>query len=725
MIPSSFSSIMKEIGSFSAGATELDASQKVLCTLFERFLLYKPTVLVPYLLSRARFNACEVQVLVSILEKRAKHSKITDDLCLVIEEKLFDLFECNKSLQHIVHSKRAIFLSIPLNVSICRLMKLLDASESSSYVSSAASAVLTGVIERSALSNGDAIIAQIVSFLATTGAETESDAMQSRRLSKQLKYTAKWRRTLLTCGGDDAFASILLACGKAMFQDPSNSVVLALLGALLGEGKDLDDDAMGETCNRRIRKAVISLVEVGVSELEKTDAEEANGSHLFRRLSPLLMLRRIPFQYFRLAHHATFNDHNPLEHLANILATKLGFKSDDARETRHSNEERRLSADIAARCLPFSATASSQLDKKSSGFEVFCEQILSSSLLLLKTKSFARVEWKKLKLALYISCHAVQVAPESVGVLDYLSVGGFAFFLLNVEDDGVTESMVEAQTGCIEFLSTCICAIHSFPLDLVSSQMCPNLIEELPDENSNEKLSVPEGSQKSELLKSFEYLTCLRNDMLRLIRGREARLLPPLMNNQHALDDGQEGWSISSRVCLLNAFSIATQRCSMPHLPELANVLVPNLMIWLLDERIGDDIRHPLCVASAMQCVFNCLQRTKTFSSLQTSPVSLGDSVRRLFQASARAIEHKAEQSNIYEQSSMRVAALKLLVVIVSINQSVMSMDASDSLHEVCGYIPPSDLIRVLSILRGVANMDENPDVRKVATHLLSFIEIN
>jgi len=33
--------------------------------------------------------------------------------------------------------------------------------------------------------------------------------------------------------------------------------------------------------------------------------------------------------------------------------------------------------------------------------------------------------------------------------------------------------------------------------------------------------------------------------------------------------------------------------------------------------------------------------------------------------------------------------------------------------------------VRAMSIIRGLANMDENPDVRKLATQLLSFMGTN
>jgi len=67
------------------------------------------------------------------------------------------------------------------------------------------------------------------------------------------------------------------------------------------------------------------------------------------------------------------------------------------------------------------------------------------------------------------------------------------------------------------------------------------------------------------------------------------------------------------------------------------------------------------------------------------------------------------------------MASLKLLVIIVSLDGSTDDMGTGGG-AVVGGYIAPSDLMQAFSMLNGVANMDANEDVRKLAAHLLSSL---
>ena len=737
VIPPSLCSIMNELKSHGSAMLEADPSQTVLCTLTRRFLLHRPIILIPYFISHVLFNASEVKVLVSLLEKRVMHRQLTSELCLIMEEKLLNILEYNTPLQKILHYTNGIFVSTPLDILIDRLLKILETHEVSSFASSAASKILVDVLVCNALQNSDIIVANIIRFMAKNDTRTDGYERQPRHQSKFLKYVGKWSKVLLISNScdDQAFASIMSACGRGMLKDPSNSLNLTLFGALIGDGKIEAEESSQESYKRRVQFAVQALVRMSISELERIDKTAIDKSNVFEKLCPLLMLRRIPPHYFRLAHCA--DSDNPLHYLAQILAKSLGIRSKGPGNTNISSEERRLCADIAANCLPFSASKSDSSEKPS-GFEVFCQPNMSSSLL--NGQSLTNVDWKALKVALYIGCHIVQVAPETVGCTEYSYLVNFAMTLLNIQDgetEESIESLVEAQTGCIEFLATCICAIHQFPSDAIAGANKPSsgLIEEI---DPNDPISATKQTHQTELHTTVAYLSSFRDAIINLVYGNELKRLSSSSSN-HCIsptdhqDWMRKKWPVSSRICLLNALSIAMQRCNIDILPKLTKSLVPAIQAWLLEGKIGDTIRHPLCVAAALQCIFNSLQRTKSFAPLEQSQVLVEDSVRKLFEVSVYIIErHPAQaqhQSDAYEQTSMRVAALKLLVVIVSINQQTLipAADTGDNigsgLREDC--IPPSDLVRAMSIIRGLANMDENPDVRKLATQLLSFMGTN
>ena len=713
-IPPSFIMLMNELASSGDEKDEHDPSLQVLCSLFTRLLLQNLKVLLPYFISRAKFNSSEVRVLVEILSKRDKCQDLTDGICLSIEQRLFGLLETNRHLQLILHTHDDVFCLLPLATIVDDLWDILLRNDASDLVSSAVSKLLTDTIVQRAALESNAIITRIVICLTRINNDTDSRVIGSQRLSKGLKFCGKWRKALLTnkACGDEAYAYFLLACGRAMFGDPSNGIILQLFGSLL-DGKIIVSNDLGNVSHRRIARATACLVDMCMLEMERQIAKENEdttaASNMFLRLSPLLLLRKLSHRHFELAYVERNRD--SLHHLASMLARNLGLSPNDSYTYKLSKEEKRLSADIAAICIPFSSSSSaSDSEDNTSGFQMFCDHYLSTSLSFFERNVYADVEWNTLKVSLFIGCRAVQVSPDSIDKRDFASLTSFVMYVLhNINEgdqaDDIANNIVELQTGCIEFLSTCICAIHMFPSSAYNTSK-PHLIQELPRDREGIKAADADSHCDSNL----EYLYNLRQDIFRMINGHNP--------NSFLCFEHMTITKVPAQICLLNALSISAQRCSPDYLPELSQAIVPNLLRWLLDDKVGDTVRHPLCVASAMQCLFNCFQRSKSFVSLKTHHASVQDSVKALFQVSVRTVGDRFDQFTTYDRSAVKMASLKLLVVIVSLNES------AEGIGTVGGLIPPSDLVRAFSILNGVANMDENEDVRRLAAHLFSFMQL-
>ncbi len=728
MIPQSVLSILEELKSNESEVVEADPCRQILCNLAQNFLLQKPMILIPYFLSHVQFRQCEVKVIVSILEKRPLFRQLTNELCLAMEEKLLQILDHNRPLHKILNNLQGIFRSVPLDLLILRLLNILEMHDASSMASSAAAKTLIDAVARNAMQKSEIIIAAIMKHISTH--DTQNN--ESERKSNCLKYVGKCSKFLVSDGtcDDQAFASIMVACGRSMLNDPSNSLNLTLFGAFI-EGRESEAEGIQETiCKRRVQLSVQELVKLCTSDLKRLEQKKIEESSIFQKLSPLLMLRRIPPHYYRRAHGRDIG--NALHKLANFLALKLGLESQSSYpvNTNISSEERRLCADIAANSLPFSTTGSHVL-KAPSGFDLFCDPIISSSLR--NNQAISSIDWKAVKIALYIGCQVVQVAPETVGLLEYSRLINFAMTLLNVQDGDTDEStkvLIEAQTGCIEFIAISICAIFQIPNDGKPRKSQPGscLIQEL---NPN----TPENLQQSQLQICVAYLSSLLEAILSIISGKHAEsLLSPFSKYFTSPSEHKQwinvSWPLSARICLMNALSIAMQRCNIDILPEVSRSLTPKVEAWLLNGEIGDSIRHPLCIAAALQCIFNSLQRTKSFAPLAQFPSLKEESVKKLFDVSIFIIEHhptdvRRHKSGTYSyaHTSMRVAALKLLVLIVSISQP-SNINFTDTgrprRSSVLEYIPPSEMMRALSIIRGLANMDENPDVRKLATQLVS-----
>ena len=729
-LPPSFLTLMNEISSQQDKQEEdrqeeNDPSHKILCYLFERYLLQNPKVLLPFFISRAKLNSAEVHVLVEILRKRNKHQDLTDDLCLSIEKRLFRILENNRHLQRQIHSHNCIFSLLPLDTLVDEIWDILLRNDASALVSSAASKLLTDTIERYASHDSDSIISRIIACLAKHNTDTDNHEIGSQRKSKGLKFCGKWRKALLTnktCGVE-AYSSLLTACGRAMFADPSNSTILQLFGSLTDGDIPIADDPEKVSLSR-IARAIGRLVDICSSEVERLNIKESKGttdaSDMFQRLSPLLLLRKLSHCHFEVAHNKGNCD--TLYHLATLLARNLGLSPGGPyeSESKLTKEERRLSADIAAVCIPFSSPSALDCEEYTSGFQMFCEHNLSASLTLFESNAYKDVQWKSLKVSLFIGCRAVQVSPECIDQKDFASLATFAMSVLyNINDSNPVEeianNIVELQTGCIEFLSTCICAIHTFSAYACATANKTNLIQELPHDQEGTDAT---DARYSHCDSTLQYLCNLRQDILRMIHGQTPH--SPLGFQEKTIAKIQ--LHVPARICLLNALSISTQRCTALHLPALSKAIVPSLLTWLSNGTLGDPLQHPLCVASAMQCLFNSFQRSKSFQSLEGSGSNVQESVRALFQVSVRAIGERLEDRfTSYEQSTVRMASLKLLVIIVSLDGSTDDMGTGGG-AVVGGCIAPSDLMQAFSMLNGVANMDANEDVRKLAAHLLSSL---
>jgi len=722
-IPPSFLTLMNAIGSQKDEKEDNDPSHKILCYLLERYLLQNPEVLLPFFMSQAKYNFAEVHVLVEILRKRSKYQVLTDDICLSVEKNLFGILEKNRHVQRQIHLHNCIFTLLPLKTLFDEVWDMLLRNDTSDLVSSAASKLLTDTIERYASHNSDSIINRIIACLAKSSTHTGNHEIGSQRLSKWLKFCGKWRKALLTnktCEAE-AYSSLLTACGRAMFADPSNSMILQLFGSLIdGDIPILDDPAT--VSNSRFARAIVCLVHMCITEFERLHSRENKSttdvSAVFQRLSPLLLLRKLSHRHFEVAHGE--GNFGTLYDLAKILARNLQLSPGDTfnADSKLTTEERRLSADIAAVCIPFSTSSAIDCKEYKSGFQMFCEHNISTSLALFESKSYKDVQWKSLKVSLFIGCRTVQVSPQYIDQRDYSSLTTFAMSVLhNVNDNNpmeeIANSIVEVQTGCIEFLATCICAIHMFPKQACTKNL-PNLIQELPQDQ--EETEVVTTDAHSHCNSNLQYLRNLRQDMLRMIHGQTS--ISSYGIHRTTSREIQLHKNVPARICLLNALSISSQRCMSFHLLELSKAIVPSLLAWLSNGTLGDPLQHPLCVASAMQCLFNTFQRLKSFASLEDSHSNVQESVSTLFQLSIRAIGKRLDQFTSYEQSAVRMASLKLLFIIVSLNGSAdgISMGAGAA----GGYIPPSDLMQAFSMLNGVANMDENEDVRKLAAHLLS-----
>ncbi|CAB9518600.1 expressed unknown protein (Partial), partial [Seminavis robusta] len=309
-----------------------------------------------------------------------------------------------------------------------------------------------------------------------------------------------WMHSLWDVDSSDdakALGMVLSAVGSSMFQHPSSTVPLALLGALLGDGSKFDDDCgnlvgpnSSSTRKEVVWNAAMSMIQTAVSQLDSIcrvvepigDASSCptKGSEIFGRLAPLLLLRRAPPKLCHGAYLSTADDsHNQeemnglLKNLADHLAARLDITGASTTNGKESDgfvaEERQMAAEVAGRCLPFHEDKAGFSFGGASCFERICLPAFLGVLdfakgdaALSENESKSRI--RRARAALYAACHFVPFSSsldiECVGEA-LVSTASFCLHILNADQDALESSNLEKdflqlQTGCIEFFAICV-----------------------------------------------------------------------------------------------------------------------------------------------------------------------------------------------------------------------------------------------------------------------------
>jgi hypothetical protein len=398
-------------------------------------------------------------------------------------------------------------------------------------------------------------------------------------------FGGQWRQTLLQKSLWSAadFGNLLLSIGKAMFDVPSSMTRLTLFGGVVGQ--NIAPEKMGNMIVRdRILFAVTDIVKLCVEELDMADESE-DGNAVFRRLSPLLLLRRVPAIYFQVAwkqSRASGKGQDLFQALASLsrrVALRLDIIDDFSRKfdrqsrVKYSTEERRLAAEIAGRCLPFGnpvdESISSHQSESCALFSRICLPVYTAALQEVSSiwnpASFVE-SIRRARAALYATCHAVPMLQQEEYFKDdaLRLTAAFAFTIVAVDadgkDDNLSNELVQLQTGCIEFFAL---IIDRTLQDHVRSVETPSdsLVEVLHPESiihSKEENPVPGFS-------SIEATRSICEVLVGIVRFGRA-------NDPWHFDDRSvsliqhlklivEDFSVPARTCLWNAFVVASQRC--------------------------------------------------------------------------------------------------------------------------------------------------------------------
>lgn len=405
--------------------------------------------------------------------------------CQDVEYKLFDVLPSSKHLQKLLHSNPCILSNLPPHLMVPKCTHLLKNRSISEYAKSAVSKALSHFIEGNAAKLSHEVVVALVSCLRAEDGATKEGAINL------MKYSECWRKALLygsLCNHDD-YASFLGAISIEMFKDPANSTIFALFAAMVGDGlesKDSSLQASSKTSKSRIKTSTMALLRLCLAELNKSQELKDQKEDIFIKLSPLLLLRWIPMLQYDMLHDDK-ESQSLLMILSDIIAFKLRIEHNAIMCMVTTMEERKLLAELASRCFPFSNLTQNSMP---SCFTRYCEPVLSSTMRKIDESLMTSKDWKKAKLSLYICCHTVQLRARSLDKEDFESIAYFAIRILRVGVNNDNE-LVELQTGCIDFLASCIesmCSTRSYDQTVSAKTLVPGRGDSIPQTVSLERV---------------------------------------------------------------------------------------------------------------------------------------------------------------------------------------------------------------------------------------------
>ena len=652
-----------------------DASSKALCILLVKAIKQKP-LLFPRM--SCRLGACEVSYEIA--------SQLSQECDGLLANAICNFFVSNIHDPRVQRLSRSIPLFKNSNVitTVPKLLTIILESDNAD-ISGAASDSLCFI-----LLYGDrkSAVPLIVDYLCSSFDSELPKHDVNKSPDKIVKFCGIWRRKLIADGNEMAFSDVIISLCKYMFKHPERKEPLNIYGALLGNGNDIVASNISE--QRRLYEALKSILRVCNEYFENLDRTN-EVQDIFRRLSPLLILRRIPICYFDMIRSGKTFDGSSIEgSLGHFLVERL-MRNSEIECDRFSEKEVRLAAEVCGRCLPFVNTDGQ--NNKVSSFNDICFPAFDKVMQMDSDSSSRRQILKNGRLGLYVACHFVMSLSKLI-MNEGISISIiFAIRMLCRQES--SDDFIQLQTGCIDFLSICIDKSFS---EYRKSDLNLKVQDETHSHNNLSNIFPNLASVLSMLLSIF-----IEQKIPSQITNS-----PYLPESWKAHFESGEDIEYSTQVCCMNAIILVSQRCSDENegLYLLKKNTIPVILSWAKSSRSLKP--NYLSICSALQAAFNLITRSKSFNGIENFIRPLHRWALDIVKESIREGE---EESQVIE--AMRSAALKLMLSIITIGA-----------HNIADLsLNPGDVGETMNVLRGTATMDSNPEVRKLANYIIEAFE--
>lgn len=512
------------------------------------------------------------------------------------------------------------------------------------------------------------------------------DQKTSERVFSRLGNS--WRRVLLQRDSPPYFADVLTAIGRQMLLNPSEILPLTLFGFVIGDGVEAEVSQF----NAFVMDSVLKLLDLCLSKFDESCLDSTDRG-MFHRLSPLLLLRRIPRRFFLLLRDGTISPEalRLLQRLIRCLAVVIG--ADELHDQcSFSTEERRLAAEIASQALPFEQTEATGRGNSEipSCFSAIC--LPSFRGLLLRTKEMPTAERnvvdhiraiRAARASMYAICLSLPLLSDSEGGMTLQQTASFVFELMRYSSSTLTNNDVlreyeQLLAGCTEWMALCL-------------QRLSNLI----NESSQTSMGVA-------LCSVINGMRCIA-ERATLGAGQLSGLGEELWPSY----DASGGYDVSSRICVWNAWILASQRADPARIVKLG---VNWVLQWGTDGSIDHNLRHPLCVAAAAKYILTVGTRLK---NLQLDEETTGQSVALAHEWAMTIIATDYTAFEAIISNTTRLVGVKLLLLVLSLDSS----DGDEATTQ-------KRIQQTLSALQAIAKGSEGGnEIRELAATTLLLLE--
>jgi hypothetical protein len=762
-MPRSFSDLLDALTIHSS--TEMQSTQQIsdeliidptscaLCMIVARVASQRPTILLPYILSMKGRVEIKIEVILSMLDQLPKSQSDGDDgddnneVYRAATKMLLQNVDFVPYLRSRLLSNPSFFSNAPFKLIIPEIVQYLITKyaqrKTDAGVSSLAG-LLCNIMRLNANSGrAEDFVGCLMSSLQTADQEEICQESQTAFFNKNGPL---WRLALLdeSSSSDSAYKEVLLATAKSMIDMPSSITPLALLASLVDSQfrpRPSDDDAVVRL-EKRIFLATSGIIHFSMNHISPPheDVNLKEGS-IFSRLAPLLILRRMPRSYYSAVHNGLQSDRKTYDAVVGLVAFLSKSLKYHAAKNDQSNllrEEKKLLAELAGHCLPFSNKVNhapcNSLDANElpvSLVENFCVGPFLDTLKLLREdrdilQSDADesqnncldespsvgtiVSIRQAKTALYAVSHHVPLGLDEDNGEALINVASFAFEVLNFQTGPLSgaetpillrEEIAMLQSGCTHFLIITV--------DSLSCRMAQNIGPSEPHPLI-EDIGCQLISQETQY-RIHSFLWAL-SEILHTLKST-------IITGESACSTMQ--FSPSSRTAMLNSIVMLAQgsRAEDGRLAWLASNILPTLVEWTSMGPIDENIHHALCIAASLQVIYTLLARCGSFGFLDHDARE-SDFVRRTLRCALRSFHAGADDCSPCASALLRLAALKVILTVIALDRANEMNTWSG--RDLGGYLSPLEIRRAMSALNGAANVDQDPEVRRLANEILPYL---